>query len=168
MQGEHSLTRGETPSPSTQTKDTAQQSPNSLQHADPSRPLHPMYYPSPLLYGYPPPRPGQPMPPPMAWPYGHPMPMAVPMFAPPPVPQVEGQEGQTAVPAYASFDYQQAQQGFSNAWMEYYASLDPSVYTRQMDDHNAYQFLVPGPEHPETEKRRRGRTRTRVSFFRYG
>jgi hypothetical protein len=83
-------------------------------------------------------------------------------------PQVEGQEGQTAVPAYASFDYQQAQQGFSNAWMEYYASLDPSVYSRQMDDHNAYQFLVPGPEHPETEKRRRGRTRTRVSFLRCG
>lgn len=158
VQAEQPLTRAETPSPVSQQEPVPQQSPSAL--PDPSRPMHPLYYPSPLIYGYPPPRPGQPMPP-MAWPYGHPMPMAVPMFGPPPIPLTDDQEGQVPVPAYAPYDYTQA-----HAWMEYYAHVGPSMYPGPNDENNPYQFLPPNPDSTENEKKRRGRTRTRVCLFR--
>jgi hypothetical protein len=166
--------RGETPIPRQQ-DETPQASPISPQHADPSRHPQSFYYPShPLIYGYPPPRPGVPIPSPMPWPYmpnGHPipMPMAMTMFPPPPSGHSENTESQgstasmsaPAVATYAGFDYQQAQ-GY-NAWMEYYAQMDPNVYTRQMEEHNAYPFQpMMGMDASDNDKRRRGRTRTRV------
>jgi hypothetical protein len=171
--------RGETPIPRQQ-DETPQASPISPQHADPSRHPQSFYYPShPLIYGYPPPRPGVPIPSPMPWPYmpnGHPipMPMAMTMFPPPPSGHSENTESQgsttsmsaPAVATYTGFDYQQAQ-GY-NAWMEYYAQMDPNAYTRQMEEHNAYPFQpMMGMDAGDSDKRRRGRTRTRVCLTSY-
>ena len=133
---------------------------------DPNRPPQ-IYYPShPMLYSYGPPRPGGPLP----WPYmpnGVPMPMPVPvpmpLFAPsPPSTQVPGQEETPAPipPNFAPYDYQQAQ-AFTNTWMEYYAQLDPS-YARQLEEGTPYQYPLYPSDGAEVDKRRRGRTRTKV------
>jgi hypothetical protein len=163
LQDDQTNARGETP---TQKQQEGVSQPGSVdvqpEEADANRPPQ-MYYPSPLLYSYGPPRPGAPMP----WPYmanGVPVPMHMPMFtAPSPGTQPEGQEGQAPQaiplpPSYTTYDYQQQMQAFNNQWMEYYGHMG------QLEEAGGYQYHppYPPPDGAEVDKRRRGRTRTRV------
>ncbi|KAG8817816.1 hypothetical protein FRC19_011132 [Serendipita sp. 401] len=175
--------RPRTPPPIPEQHDTTPHTSPTAAQESPERPSHSVFYPPPLVYGYPPmppPRPGtntSPMPPPMmpmpgSWTYlpnGQIMPVPMmPVFPPAPPPPAaengEAEEGNAAtqVPmAYPTYDYQQAQ-GYSNAWMEYYAQqMDPAAYARQTEG-GEYQ-LHPSTSAPTSPsvKRGRGRTRTR-------
>lgn len=188
LQEEQTNARGETPihkqheemsQPSSSVADGTGGGSGHPDDGDVTRPAPPpLFYPShPMMYGYGPGRPGAPVP--MPWPYmpnGVPMPvpMPMPMHVPMPMftPQTPGTQTDTQdnhpivplPPNYAAYDYQQQAQAFSNTWMEYYAQMDPATYARQMEEANAYPYQpYPPVENAEIDKRRRGRTRTRVS-----
>ncbi|KAG8836367.1 hypothetical protein FRC17_005653 [Serendipita sp. 399] len=173
-----------TPPPITEQHDSSPQNSPTAAQESPDRPPHSVFYP-PLVYGYPPmppPRSGAStshVPPPMVpmpgpWTYlpnGQLMPVPMmPMFppVPPPPPPLEtgeaAPEGQTApqVPmAYPAYDYQQVQ-GYSNAWMEYYAQqMDPATYARQMEGGEYQLHPSIAVQGSPSAKRNRGRTRTR-------